>query len=336
MGRAGKKFNDLELADIAIRMGMLARAGLAYKNIISSGLDGTDRTLSEIATKALEQGEQLDEALAETGVFTDYFIDMLGVGIETGRLEECLFSLHSYYLRMGRLKRLAREAAVQPLAMLGVTACVIAIIILRIFPVFISAYQSAGMAVPAAVSILSNMGQHVLARWPVYLFILAIIAVTVWLAAWRGMFSIIIEKISRGTKTGRAMRGAKLAQALSMGLDAGMEIQDALAMACHTSGYTGPDLIAPAANGTPLGRLLNEAHIITKAQADILSSGTDAGALPDSMAYVASSLMDSSEEKIKKLSGRIEPAVTLAGTLLAAGTVAIAMLPLLEAISSIG
>ena len=335
---AGKKriLNDFQLSDTALRMGMLARAGLGYKNIASSGLEGFNHDLQEKAVRALNDGKQLDEALSETGMFPDYFIDMMGVGIETGRLEECLFSLHSYYLRMGRLKQLARDAAIQPLSMLGVTICVIAIIIIRIFPVFIGAYQSAGMAVPATVSVLSGFGQRVMANWIMALCVIitAIIAVAAGLKF--GGMDVISKNLSRNTKTGKAMRGAKLAQALSMGLDAGMDVQDALGMACHVSEYPGGEPVKSAASGVPLGKVLMDARIITKAQADILASGTDAGALPDSMAYIAGSLMDDAESKIRKLSGKIEPCVTLTGTILAAGTVAMAMLPLLEAISSIG
>lgn len=316
-----KYLNGKELSDAALRMALLADAGAGNQAIAATGLNDEDLT-------DLPKGD-LDEILAETGRFPKYFTDLLGVGLETGKLPDCLRSLHDYYLRDHRLKQSIRQALYQPLAMLAISILIFLVILIKIFPVFQTAYQAAGMAVGPAMSFFLAWGQDMTRRPWLYLGALAGLIVLLTVLLQSGWLQIRLQT----SKTGRSVRNARLVQALSMGLDSGMETDRALAMAQDVSEIK----LANAGDHTiQTGALLYDSYVISKPDRWILEAGETSGNLPDAMAYVAASMMDDANNNIKKLSARIEPAITLLGAALSGGVILTSMLPLLDVMSSIG
>ena len=317
---------------------MPCAAGMDLQAVAVSGLSGVAGGLDQEVLAAMAEKAALDEAMSRTGRFPAYFTDMLAVGLGTGKAPECLSSLHLYYLRQHRLKKLLERAALQPLAMLLVTACVIGIILAKIFPVFDAAYAAAGMSVGVWTARAVAVGVFLSGHWKA---VGACAAIVGWAAA-LSIFSGAAGKAASGvfsrTKAGRSLEAAKLAQALSMGLDSGMDAQTALEMACETAG-SGPRpaaCLADSAAGTPLHEALERHGLVNAAQARMILSGMGSGTLPDAAAYVAMELMDEAEDRIRRISGAIEPAVTLIGSALAGGTIILAMLPLLDVVSAIG
>lgn len=316
-----KPLNGKELSDAALRMALLADAGAGSQAIVSAGLNEEDPA-------GLPKGD-LDEILAETGRFPKYFTDLLGVGLETGKLPDCLRSLHDYYLRDYRLKQSIRQALYQPLAMLAISVLIFLVILIKIFPVFQTAYQAAGMAVGPAMSFFLSWGQDMTVRPWLYLGALVAVIVLLAILARSGW----VHDRFRTGKTGLSIRNARLVQALSMGLDSGMDIDRALAMAQEVSEIK----LANAGDCTVrTGALLYDGHVISKPDRQILEAGEASGKLPDAMAYVASGMMEAADRNIRKLSARIEPAITLLGAALSGGVILTSMLPLLDVMSGIG
>lgn len=327
MKHGTKILDDKALADAALKMAMLADAGVPMADIAEAGagpgygFQGSSRSL--------------DEMLGSTGLFPGYFLDMAAVGLATGRLPECLKSLHDYYLRSWQIKRSARQALYQPLAMLALSVLVFLAVLLKIFPVFAEAYRAAGMAVGPAMSAMLSLGAYISAR-PLSCAACVLFPAAAIFAAARlpGARRCLRSAIGR-TGAARAVRNAKLVQALSMGLDSGMDIGSAAAMALDVSG-TAPGGILDDIGSGRAGTVLCGHGIVGVSDARILDAGEKAGNLPDAMAYVAGSLMDDADARLRRLSARIEPAVTLIGAGLTGGVIILSMLPLLDAMASIG
>ena len=316
-----KSLNGKELSDSALRMALLVDAGAGSQAIVAAGLNEEDPA-------GLPKGD-LDEILVETGRFPKYFTDLLGGGLETGKLPDCLRSLHDYYLRDYRLKQSIRQALYQPLAMLAISVLIFLVILIKIFPVFQTAYQAAGMAVGPAMSFFLSWGQDMTARPWLYLGVLAVAIALLTILARSGWMH---DRLRTG-KTGMSVRNARLVQALSMGLDSGMDIDRALAMAQDVSEIK----LANAGGHTiRIGALLYDGHVISKPDQWILEAGETSGNLPDAMAYAAAGMMEAADQNIRKLSARIEPAITLLGAALSGGVILTSMLPLLDVMSSIG
>lgn len=323
----GNTMDDKALADAALKMAMMADAGVSTAGIAEAGA-GPGWTFRD-------GGKGLDGMLCETGLFPSYFIDMAGVGLATGRLPECLKSLHDYYLRSWQIKRSARQALYQPLSMLALSVLVFLVVLVKIFPVFADAYQAAGMAVGPAMSAMLSLGACLSARPFAWALAAAVPAAAIFAMSRIPAVRARARTAAGRTATGRAVRNAKLVQALSMGLDSGMDAESAMAMALDVSG-TRPGGMLDGIRSGHAGAVLNGHGIVSLSDARILEAGEKAGNLPDAMAYVAGSMMDEADARLRRLSARIEPAITLVGAGLTGGIIILSMLPLLDAMSSIG
>lgn len=326
---AKKPYDDKALADAALRMALLAGAGADYAAIARAGA-GDD------APACLDGG--LGPALAGTGRFPAYFTDMLDVGEGTGKLPECLKALHDYYLRSYRLKQALRQALVQPLSMLCLSAFIFIVVLVKIFPVFGTAYEAAGMPVGPAMSAMLSLGSDMASRPLPYLAPAAVLACAAVLTAAVPGARRTAASLAKRTGPGRAVRNARLAQVLSMGLDSGMDSDEAMRMAADVSGIDAAlsERAASELAEKPLHDVLYGLGAIGRSDRDILEAGAQAGNLPDAMAYVAAGLSDGAEARIARLSARIEPAVTLLGAAMTGGIIILSMLPLLDAMSSVG
>ena len=120
-----------------------------------------------------------------------------------------------------------------------------------------------------------------------------------------------------------------------MGLDSGMDMGEAMAMASDISGVDMQGSYDEICKSR-LGFVLYDRGIVTESDRRILDSGEKAGNLPDVAAYVAASMMDSANARIQAIAARIEPVITLIGAVMAGGIILLSMLPLLEAMLSIG
>lgn len=319
--------DDKSLADAALRMALLSGAGAESTDIVAAGAGPEwyfDRT-----------GKDLDAILADTGLFPAYFTDMMSVGLSTGKLPECLKSLHDYYLRSHQLKQSVRQALYQPLSMLAISLLVVLVILVKIFPVFATAYESAGMPVGPAMAALLCVGAFISAHvWTCIAGVLVLSVIIFMSCRMKAVRDFVICLAAR-TKLGKAVRNAKLMQVFSMGLDSGMDMGEAMAMASDISGVDMQGSYDEICKSR-LGFVLYDRGIVTESDRRILESGEKAGNLPDAAAYVAASMMDSANARIQAVSARIEPVITLIGAVMAGGIILLSMLPLLEAMSSIG
>lgn len=337
-----KVFSDGQLADLALEMAVMADSGMDFHRIvfsIASGFHGRTGDMLRTSAGMLSSGKTYpDEALVVSGLFPKYFTDMLGVGCATGKVPEALRALHTYYLKMHRLKSKARDSALQSLSMLAVSVAVFLVMTVKVLPVFAQAYLSAGMEPDTAVVWLVRLGMWIVLNWK-WLTALIVVGACVF-------FAIGMTKTARKslrflaglTRTGKAVQDARFLQSFSMGLDSGMDPIDASGMACDVAGGAERFTEARTAmkQGVPVSAALYRCRLLKEAQRQMLASGEAAGALPDTMAYVAGSAMDMAERRISRLSGLIEPVVSLIGTGLTGGVIVVAMLPLLDVMKAIG
>ena len=92
--------------------------------------------LLKSVTASLSMEKPFYAALEETGAFPRYCIKAVMAGEMSGKLDEALKELSEYYEREAQLGEKMRSAVVSPLIMLAVTAVVIAVLTLKVLPMF--------------------------------------------------------------------------------------------------------------------------------------------------------------------------------------------------------
>ena len=87
------KLDYLGVSAFAESMGMMIQAGISIDEAIHLLKQGDHKegilgqALNKMGT-LVEEGENLDKAMQDTGVFPDYAINMVHAGISTGKLQE--------------------------------------------------------------------------------------------------------------------------------------------------------------------------------------------------------------------------------------------------------
>ena len=102
-----------------------------------------------------------------------YMIEMVDIGEQTGRLEDIMNSLSTYYQREGRIRSAAVSAITYPLVLGVMLVVIIGILLWRVLPIFRRVLSSLGVDSSSSGSVLMKIGSW--AGW----IVLGLIAVLV-------------------------------------------------------------------------------------------------------------------------------------------------------------
>lgn len=110
-----------------------------------------------------------------------YMIEMVDIGEQTGRLEDIMVSLSTYYQREGRIRSAAVSAITYPLVLGVMLVVIIGILLWRVLPIFRRVLASLGVDSSSSGSVLMQVGAW--AGWIVLgligLVVLAVIVIVI-------------------------------------------------------------------------------------------------------------------------------------------------------------
>ena len=87
-----------------------------------------------------------------------YMIEMVDIGEQTGRLEDIMISLSTYYQREGRIRSAAVSAITYPLVLGVMLVIIIGILLWRVLPIFRRVLASLGIDASSSGSVLMKIG----------------------------------------------------------------------------------------------------------------------------------------------------------------------------------
>ena len=87
-----------------------------------------------------------------------YMIEMVDIGEQTGRLEDIMNSLSTYYQREGRIRSAAVSAITYPLVLGVMLVVIIGILLWRVLPIFRRVLASLGVDSSSSGSVLMKIG----------------------------------------------------------------------------------------------------------------------------------------------------------------------------------
>ena len=296
--------------------------------------------------RSLDFGSTLSAAMRETGRFPVYVCGLVEVGERAGRAEEALAALARYYEGRARLDRRIKSALLYPAVMLMLMLVVIAVLLVKVLPIFNDVYASLGGRLTGVAGGLLAMGQWLDGAMPVLWVLLA--AVVAFLAAFAAVPSFRehltgVWRKSRGDKgLARKMNDARLAQALSMGMASGMLLEQAVELASGLMEDV-PQAKARCADcrtrleqGERVSKAMKDSSLLPAAACRLLELGQRSGAGDAAMAKIAADLSEESEAALEDQVSRVEPALVLVCSILVGLILLSVMLPLMNIMSAIG
>ena len=164
-----------------------------------------------------------------------YMIEMVDIGEKTGRLEDIMVSLSTYYQREGRIRSAAVSAITYPLVLGAMLVVIIGILLWRVLPIFRRVLTSLGVDSTGSGSVLMKIGSW--AGW----IVLGLIALAVICA----IVIMILMKTKHKDKTmsflknlfppvrrlSEKLSASRVAGILGLMLHSGFPMENALEMA---------------------------------------------------------------------------------------------------------
>jgi len=299
------------------------------------------------ATRAsVEGGQTLSGAMRHhEKVFDALYVNLVEAGEAGGILDTILQRLASYIEKNVKLKRAVKSALVYPIAVLGVAAGVITLLLWKVVPIFGTLFLGLGVDLPLPTRIvigLSNFVGSIFGLMIVVLFVGAGFAIKVWYGTEKGRFILdgILLKLPLVGILLRKIAVARFTRTLGTLISSGVPILEGLDITARTAGNA---VIEKALNqvrtaleqGKNLADPLKETNVFPGMVTQMIGVGEQTGAMDAMLQKIADFYEEEVDAAVKDLLAALEPAMIVFLGVVVGGIVISMYLPLFSLIGKL-
>lgn len=345
-----KKMDLLGISAFCESLGMMIKAGIPVSeavNLLGRNHDSKGplgQTLIDME-HAIDEGSTLAGAMKGSGIFPDYAVKMVEAGESTGRLEDILFRLSSYYKEQHSISRKMRSVIIYPTAMIIMIIIVLVIMLFAVLPRFSEVYNTLTGSIASGSYAYINIA-YVFCWVVLILMVLLVVAVICGIIMWKGKGRDTVEKILAKNSTCAALLENlalyRFTSAYEVFLASGAMQDQAVLDALPMTDYRPVEekiktqVIRRMEEGVGFAQAANDAELYEPIYGRMLIPGERSGNSDEVLRRLTELLAADCNDRTEKLVGTIEP--LLSGILMI--TIAIAllsvMLPLIGIMNSIG
>ena len=294
----------------------------------------------------VEGGTSLAEAMRRhSAAFDNLYVNMIAAGEAGGILDIILQRLSTYIEKSVKLKNQVKSAMTYPVAVIVIAMGVVAVILLKVIPVFAQMFASMGAQLPwltRMVVTASDILQSY-ALWVGALIAFIIVALREWHKTYRGA-RVLDRAVLAIPVLGMLMRKiaiARFCRTLATLTSSGVPILDGLEITAKTAGNA---IIEDAImsvrksveEGKTISQPLSETKVFPSMVCQMISVGEQTGALDAMLSKIADFYEDEVDTAVNGLMKLIEPImIVFLGVVI--GTIVVAMyLPMFSILTQIG
>ncbi len=346
-----KKRKSLPAVEVSLfcqQAAMILKAGIPLYDgmevLCQNYKDTPYRAAFQKIYEGVRDGGSLYEGVKAAGFFPNYMVHMVQVGETSGELDQVLESLGDYYDRESRMQAAIRSAVAYPLVLVILMTAVIAVLVLRVLPVFTEVFLSLGTGLAGTeVAVLS--GGVILGRIVLVVAAVLLVLVLVLFLIWKAGGKRLLLKMGQVLPPVRRLLGQQAAQRFA----------DVIAMVMHSGYPLGhaleliPDLLpdkrsirkakrcqALMEQNGDFAAAVEQTGIFEPLHQRMIRVGVEAGQTDRVMERLAGIYDTEVDEGIHRLVSWIEPALVAVLTLIIGGILLSVMLPLVSIMMSIG
>lgn len=332
-----------DLALFCSQLALLIKSGIPLDDgieTIGQTMSAQGKALIDLLQQEYRSSYSLKTALQAGKVFPEYMVQMVGIGEESGNLEEVLEGLSVYYENQATMLSQVRQAVLYPALSVFAMTLVVGVLTWKVVPIFTEVMTSLGGSVGSMAYIGPVLGQIVLVF---LLLVLAAIAAG-WLVVKSGKGEKLIGLLCVFPPVKRAFEkffAARFANVLGMLLAGGYQTEQAVdflpsILPDNSFRQKAEQLRTRVANGESLADAVSNEHIFPGLYAGMVSVGDKSGSMDSVMHKLSDIYQAEALEELDNLIALIEP--LLVGVLSASIGVILfsVMLPLLGIMSAIG
>jgi MSHA biogenesis protein MshG len=322
----GGKVTHTEVLLFSRQMYTLLRAGVPIMGALKGLEDSTQnaafaRVVRDVREN-LDTGHELSLCLARhPKAFSPFYTAMIGVGEQTGRLEEVFLRLFEH-LEFEKFMREQIKAALRyPGFVVATMAVAIVVINIFVIPAFAKVYKGFKTELPLMTQFLIGFSNFVAANWMFIAggVVAAAFAFRAWVATPRGRLQWDRFKLQIPITGPIVLKAtlARFARSFSMAARSGVPVTSAMAMVAETvdNAFVAGRIRGMrlrVERGESLLRTARDAGVFTPVVQQMIAVGEESGALDDLTGEIADLYQREVEYEIKNLSAQIEPVLILA------------------------
>jgi type IV pilus assembly protein PilC len=168
--KRGKKVTDRDITMFTRQLATMMKAGvplLQAFDIVAKGTDNQSVAKLFIDIKGdVETGTSLSQAFRKYPLYFDaLFCNLVDAGEQAGILDDLLDRLAMYKEKMQAIKSKIKSALFYPVAVLGVAAIVVVVIMLFVIPAFKQVFANFGADLPAPTMIVIGISDFFVSNW---------------------------------------------------------------------------------------------------------------------------------------------------------------------------
>ncbi len=294
----------------------------------------------------IEGGSTLSDALRKhPQIYDELFVNLVSAGESGGILDVILQRLSNYMEKAMKLKSKVKGAMTYPASVLVISIAVVALLLIKVIPVFQKMFEGFGSQLPGPTQFLINVSQ-VTQKY----FLVVIVAIVVAVFAFRRFYKtekgtlLIDDLILRSPVFGPLLKKvavARFSRTMSTMMASGVPILEGLAIVSKTAGNK---IIENAlmrvrksiSEGKTIAEPLTETGIFPPMVVQMIAVGEATGALDTMLGKIADFYDDEVDAAVNAMTALLEPfmMVFLGGVV---GGMIIAMyLPIFKMASVVG
>jgi len=346
----GGKVDSKELAIFTRQFSVMIDAGLPLVQcleILASQQE--NKTFQSVLTgtrAAVEGGSTLSASMRQYDkVFDALYVNLVEAGETGGILDTILQRLSSYIEKNVKLKRAVKSALVYPIAVLGIAAAVIVLLLWKVVPIFATLFAGLGVNLPLPTRIvigLSNFIGSIFGLLILVAIIGAIVALKVWYGTPAGRFAIdgTLLKLPMVGLLLRKIAVARFTRTLGTLISSGVPILEGLDITARTAGNAVIEKALLEVRkqleaGRNLADPLRDTSVFPGMVTQMIGVGEQTGAMDAMLQKIADFYEDEVDAAVKDLLAAMEPAMIVVLGVVVGGIVISMYLPLFSLIGQL-
>ncbi len=321
-----RRITQLEIATLTREMSVLLEANIPIgRGLMSIAEHEKNPALRDmifdIATM-IESGEKITAAFNRYAhVFGDVYIETLRSAEKTGQIGPVASHLADMLERNIETTQQIKRALTYPMIVVGFVAMALSVIVIFVVPKFAKIFEANGVELPLTTRIIRAMGTSLTQYWWAYLMVTGVVIYSLY-KAWhneQGRFRIekLLHKLPYIGEMFTAVTTARFSRVMSIGLDSGIEVIEAIEIA---GGSTGRPVFQDECvrmcdrmrNGDSLSDVINRAQGLPSFARRLFGSGKDSKELARAGSIIARHYDRQSDHLAKNINTIIEPMITIA------------------------
>lgn len=347
--KVNKKFTSEEVASFCDQIAMLMNSGIPlYEGAYILADEVEDKRTKQILGRIEEMvrdNYMLYEALEDTGAFPDYMVHMVKVGEMTGKTEEVLRSLATYYERDASVKAGIKSAVTFPIVLFGMMAAIMLVMVFKIIPLFEGMFLELNEDVADSTRTMMNVGVatgKVLTLITCVLLVL-LIAGIFWYKTPKGEATLkkFVGVFRPTRKLAETMATGQFISSLGLMTASGMDQNESLELA--REGCSNDKIKARieecrvlCSEGENFDDALGKSKVLVGRENRMVAVALRTGATDTVLEKLGNQYDEKIGRSLTSMSGKIETAMVIILAVMVATVLISIMLPLVSMISSIG